>query len=230
MLFRNCLLKIIILFTSMFKIYHTNSLNIQEKYSLAELLMNMPVAVKERALRYKFEADAYQLVVGRLLLKYGLKEMGMVNRLAQITYNENDKPKLENVSFNISHSGDMVVCVLSDDGQIGIDIEQYKQLNLSDFEAFFTPKEWGSINKAPLPLEKFFWYWTRKESIIKSMGVNLSYLHQIEIDASQNYFSNEGQIWFLQDFDVLPGYYGAICSDSKRQWKNISVSPSLICK
>ncbi len=120
----------------MYRIYQTNSLLIQEKYSLAELIEKMPATIQERARRYKFEVDGYQFVVGRLLLKHGLREMGRGDQLAQITYLENDKPHLDHISFNISHSGDLVVCMLAEQGQIGIDIEQHKQLNLSDFEAF----------------------------------------------------------------------------------------------
>lgn len=214
----------------MYKIYHTNSLLIQEKYSLRELIEKMPLAIQERALRYKFESDGYQFVIGRLLLKHGLREMGRDDDIAQITYLKNDKPHLDQVSFNISHSGNMVVCLMADQGQIGIDIEQHKRLELSDFEAFFTPKEWSNINKAPSPLQKFFCYWTRKESIIKAMGVNLSYLHQIEIDASKDHFSQNGQSWFLKDLDFGPGYYGALCADAKEEEQRFEVATEVLCR
>jgi len=214
----------------MYRIYQVNSFSIMEKYSLEALLVNMPLAVQERALRYKFEIDAYQFVVGRLLLKHGLKEMGRFNQLSQITYLENDKPHLDQVSFNISHSGDLVVCLLAEQGQIGIDIEQHKPLNLSDFEAFFTPNEWSHINKAASPIEKFFWYWTRKESIIKAMGVNLSYLHQIEIDASKNHFAQNGQEWFLRDLAIGKDYYGALCTDTNEQEQSFEVPADILCR
>jgi len=213
----------------MYKIYQTNSLLIQEKYSLAELLKNMPAAIQKRACRYKFEIDGYQFVVGRLLLKYGLREMGRSDLLDQITYLENDKPHLDSISFNISHSGNLVVCMLAEQGQIGIDIEHFKQLELIDFEAFFTAREWVDINNASSPLQKFFWYWTRKESIIKALGVNLSYLHQIEIDASKDHFSQKEHLWFLQDLDFGPNYYGALCADVKGQVENYEVPAEVLC-
>ncbi|NPD84807.1 4'-phosphopantetheinyl transferase superfamily protein [Lentimicrobium sp. L6] len=211
-------------------IYHTNSLLIQEKYSLAELIERMPEAIQQRALRYKFEADGYQFVIGRLLLKYGLMEMGRGDLLDHITYLKNDKPHLEDISFNISHSGNMVVCVLAEQGQIGIDIEQHRQIKLSDFEAFFTPKEWVNINKSTSPLQKFFCYWTRKESIIKALGVNLFYLHQIEIDASNEKFSQNGQRWFLQDLDFGQYYYGCLCTDVMEDMQKVEVAAELLCR
>lgn len=214
----------------MYRIYQTNSLFIQEKYSLVELIEKMPEAIQSRALRYKFEPDGYHFVIGRLLLKHGLREMGRGDQLAQITYLENDKPNLDHISFNISHSGNLVVCILAEQGQIGIDIEQHKQLELSDFEFFFTSNEWSDINKAPSPLQKFFWYWTRKESIIKALGVNLSYLHQIEIDASKDRFSQNGRLWYLQDLDFGEGYYGALCTDAKGQVQSFEVSAEVLCR
>ena len=214
----------------MYRIYQINSLFIQEKYSLAELLGKMPATIQERAHRYKFESDAYHFVLGRLLLKHGLKDMGRGDLLAHITYLENDKPHLDQVSFNISHSGNLVVCLLAEQGQIGIDIEQHKPLNLSDFEAFFTPNEWSHINKAASPIEKFFWYWTRKESIIKAMGFNLSYLHQIEIDASKNHFFQNGQEWFLRDLAIGKDYYGALCTDTNEQEQSFEVPADLLCR
>lgn len=214
----------------MYRIYHTNSLYIQEKYSLAELIEKMPATIQKRARRYKFESDAYQFVIGRLLLKHGLMEMGRGNQLAQITYLENDKPHLDDISFNISHSGNLVVCVLAEQGQIGIDIEQHKQLDLSGFETFFTPKEWTHINKAASPLQKFFSYWTRKESIIKALGVNLSYLHQIEIDASKDHFTQNGREWFLQDLNFGQDYYGSLCVDTKGQEHRIEVPAEVLCR
>ena len=214
----------------MFKIYQTNSSLIQEKYSLSELLEKMPDAIKERALRYKFEADAYQFVVGRLLLRYGLKEMGFDDLLDKIYILENGKPYLEKLSFNISHSGNIVVCVLADLGQVGIDIEQHKQIKLSDFEAFFTPKEWIDIDTAENPLQKFFMYWTRKESIIKALGVNLSYLHQIEIDLAKNYFIEKEQYWYLYDLDFGEGYTGALCSDIDSELQKIELSAEVLYK
>lgn len=214
----------------MFKIYHTNTLLIKEKYSLEELLASMPIDIQNRARRYRFEHDGYQFVIGRLLLKYGLREMGRGDLLDQIIYLDNDKPYLDDISFNISHSGNLVVCILAEQGQIGIDIEQHKQVNLSDFEAFFTQKEWLSIIESPLPLRKFFCYWTRKESIIKALGVNLSYLHQIEIDASKNHFLQNGQSWFLQDLEFGKGIYASLCTDAMGELQKIEVPAELLCR
>ena len=120
---------------------------------------------------------------------------------------------MKDVYFNISHSENLVVCALSIKGAIGIDLEKEKPVNLENFKPWFTVKEWTDISKAPSPIRRFYWYWTRKESIIKALGVNLSYLHQIELDASQELFTDKGKKWYLYDLDLGAGFFGALCSE-----------------
>jgi len=79
--------------------------------------------------------------------------------------------------------------------------------------AFFTEKEWTEINSASSPSDKFYWFWTRKESIIKALGVNLSHLHKIEVDAAKDHFIENDKKWFLNDLDFGEGFCGALCSE-----------------
>ena len=194
-------------------IYQADSKQYQAKESLEKLLEKLPLNMHERALRYKFKDDAYNFVVGRLLLKRGLEELGKGDQLQNIIFQKSGKPYLKDIFFNISHSGNNVVCALSTKGVVGIDIENIKEVKLEDFGAWFSKKEWVEINKASSPLQKFYWYWTRKESIIKALGVNLSYLHKIEIDATKDHFIENGKKWYLKDLDFGSGYCGALCSE-----------------
>jgi 4'-phosphopantetheinyl transferase len=197
----------------MLTIYQADAKRIQGEKSLEKLLEKLPVDMHKRALRYKFKKDAYNFVVGRLLLKRGLEALGKVDQFERIAYQTSGKPFLDDVFFNISHSGDLVVCVLSTKGVVGIDIEKIKEVKLEDFDAWFSKKEWTEINNASSPLQKFYWYWTRKESIIKALGVTLSYLHKIEVDATKDHFIENGKKWYLKDLDFGAGYFGALCSE-----------------
>ena len=197
----------------MIKIYKADSDKVSQKNDLKNLLKDLPKIMHERAFRYRFEKDAYNFVLGRLLLKKGLEELGMGNQLEHITYQDNGKPFLKNVFFNISHSENLVVCVLSTKGEIGIDVEKEKPVNLENFKPWFTIKERTDIKNAPFPIRKFYWYWTRKESIIKALGVNLSYLHQIELDPAQDFFMDKGKKWYLKDLDFGSNFFGALCSE-----------------
>ena len=197
----------------MIRIYRADSNQVRKDKALNDLLRDLPEKMHERANRYKFEKDAYNFILGRLLLKKGLKALGKEDQFEHIDYHESGKPFLEDVFFNISHTENLVVCALSTKGELGIDIEKVKPVKLNDFEAWFTKNEWAEINKAPSPLQKFYWYWTRKESVLKALGVNLSYLHKIEIDASKDHFIENGIKWWLKDLDFGTTYYGALCSE-----------------
>ena len=147
-----------------------------------------------------------------MLLKYGLEAAGKIDSLNSIEFHENGKPRIFGVNFNISHSGFKVVCAFANGVQLGIDIEKIEPKNFDDFNSMFSTKEWNSIQSAENPLQSFFWFWTRKESIIKALGWNLNYLHQIELDVSLDHFIVEGQKWYLKNLDFGEEYVCALCS------------------
>ena len=198
----------------MISVYKADTKVVIRKANLNELLKKLPLEWHERANRYKFEADSSNFVIGRLLLKEGLKKIGKENLFNKIDYQESGKPILENVYFSISHTKDLVMCAVTELGEIGIDIEKVKPVELDDFESFFTTDEWDDINNHSEPLLRFYWYWTRKESIIKALGVTLSYLHQIKIDATKDYVEANGKRWNLKDLAPGDGYIGALCTAS----------------
>lgn len=197
----------------MIYIYQAESETLQDKKDLQYLLRELPENMHERALRYRFKQDAYNYVLGRLLLKRGLIAIGLGSKFQNISIQEDGKPTIEGIHFNISHSHNLVVCAISTDGIIGIDVEKEKQVNLEDFKSWFTKTEWTDINNAGHPIKKFYWYWTRKESVIKALGVKLSYLHKIELDARQDFFIENGKKWYLRDLDFGSGFFGSLCSE-----------------
>lgn len=88
------------------------------------------------------------------------------------------KPCVVNVSdiyFNVSHSGKWVSCIVSDK-QCGIDVEKIANIDMGIAERFFAKSEYNSIKerKDVVQRQKFFEYWTIKESYIKFVGKGLS--------------------------------------------------------
>ena len=197
----------------MLKIYQADSAIFREQYNLEKLIIFLPESFHAKALRYRMPQDAFNFVLGKLMLKKGLEEMGLDNDLEKIQFNENGKPFLENVFFNISHSGKYVVCAITQDGEVGIDLEKPRDISLEDFEMNFTKKEWTNITTHAFPLKKFYWYWVRKESIIKALGVNLSYLNQIELESGKDFFIENNKRWFLKDLHFRDDCFFAICSE-----------------
>jgi len=195
------------------KVYTTDIEPYQKVQELNVLLQKLPLELHTRAQRYRFESDAYAFILGRLLLKTGLESLGLGHLFDKIRIAKNGKPFIEGLFFNISHTENKVMCALSTKGEIGIDIEKIKPIDLQNFVAFFTKKEMQLIQTASEPLQDFYRIWTRKESIIKALGANLAYLHQIEIDQHVDvYYENERQ-WYMQDLDLGNGYTSAVCTE-----------------
>jgi len=198
----------------MITVYIADSKSTRMTNKLSDLLLELPENMHSKAFRYRFERDAYNYVLGRLLLKKGLKDLETKESLLDLTLETNDKPILPKTFFNISHSGDLVVCAVSSNTALGIDIELERSIELKNFRSSFSDKEWQEICESERPLSSFFWYWTRKESIIKALGKNLSYLHEIEIDSSKESFEDQGQKWHLSELHLGPKVFGAICTKS----------------
>ena len=93
-----------------------------------------------------------------------------------MSFKKNGKPVLPGIHFNISHSDHQVICAFSKEGLLGVDLEKINPINFENFTSMFSSQEWAAIKSANDPLWAFYWFWTRKESIIKVLGRKLSYL------------------------------------------------------
>jgi 4'-phosphopantetheinyl transferase len=196
-------------------IYRSQTESLIKQKSLQELLQQLPTPLQSRALRYKSELSAYNYVVGRLLLKHGLACFGFDDDLEKIKFQENGKPVLPGIHFNISHSDHQVICAFSKEGVIGVDLEKISPIDFEDFTSMFSAQEWTAIKDSDNPIRTFYWFWTRKESIIKALGHKLSYLHQIELDVSLDYIFIDGRQWFLRDISVGEPFLGATCCEEE---------------
>lgn len=127
-------------------------------------------------MRYRRWQDRQAGLFGKLLLIEGLKNVGLASvSLDELKYNEFGRPFLNRPGdFNISHSGGYVLCAVAEEGKVGIDIEKIRSISLTDFKAHFRSEEWREITESLRPSERFFEYWTLKESIIKANGNGLS--------------------------------------------------------
>lgn len=122
-----------------------------------------------------------ELVVGRKLLAEALfKEKGISIHNCKIEKNSYGKPFLKNyedISYNISHSNDIIVLAFSTCGAIGVDVEFVKNNYFDVMEEVFTRQEINWINSSDKEqkLERFFTIWTRKEAVIKGIGTGFSF-------------------------------------------------------
>ncbi len=110
---------------------------------------------------------------GRVLLGYILKNQFGIDSFSY-RYGENGKPYLkgEELYFSISHSGECVICCVSD-SEIGCDTEIIKAYNPRIGRRFFTVREAELLEKAENKDELFTKLWTLKESILKKEATGI---------------------------------------------------------
>jgi len=93
--------------------------------------------------------------------------------------------------FNLSHSAEWVVCAIARFPIVGVDIEHCDRdvdvVRLA--RRFFSPLEYGDLLDLPRKAQKnrFFAYWTLKESYIKARGEGIALgLHRFSFHCADN--------------------------------------------
>ena len=148
---------------------------------LSELLPFLSATELEKSLRFKLADDRvrYQFAHGMLRKQLGAHLKADPKQL-EFTTNPHGKPALLNQStrFNLSHSGDQVLIGISNDYEIGVDIECIRPLKdpLALAKRFFTLEEFESIQASEphLQTRQFFKIWTQKEAIVKAQGRSIA--------------------------------------------------------
>ena len=124
---------------------------------------------------YRFENDKKLSAGAYLLLKKLLSEENITNPLFKTekhgkAYISNH----ENIHFNLSHSGKVVLCAISD-REVGIDIEYIDpEIDLNIAKHYFYNSEYENIMKAENRFEEFFKFWVLKESYMKYTGLGMN--------------------------------------------------------
>ena len=186
-----------------------------------KLLGCLPTCQRERNRRFVRWQDKHSHLFGRLLLKNGLESYGYKkNCLNLIKYNEYNRPYFNSdIDFNISHSGDYVVCAIGKNLRLGVDVEKVNEIEFKDFRGVMTNEQWRDIKEDIYPKRAFFKYWTAKESVIKAdsrgLLIPLKDLHLLD-----NTVSYDNSIWYLNhlNFDIEN------CACLATNIKNIDIS------
>ncbi len=116
--------------------------------------------------------------------------------------------------FNISHSGNYVICILSSNTRVGIDVEHRRKVDLEDFSRTMNPHQWSEIQSSANPYDTFFRYWCMKESVIKADGRGLS-IPLTDIIFDDHKVSYDGNLWHLSPFKIDADHPGCVASNSK---------------
>ncbi|QJW88008.1 4'-phosphopantetheinyl transferase superfamily protein [Spirosoma taeanense] len=133
-----------------------------------------------RASRFLQEKDRLRFGITRAITRLLLSRIvnQRPSQIQFITSGAYTKPRLGNssdVRFNVSHSGNWAVIAIARDSEVGVDVEQIKpELAFQDIvpETFSTAeRHW--IETTSNARERFFVLWTRKEALLKAMGIGI---------------------------------------------------------
>ena len=180
---------------------------------------------KEKIRRYMYPKDRKQSLGAGLLLNKVLPSHGVLSN--DIEYEENGKPKIQGIYFNLSHSGEMVICAVSEK-PVGCDVEKIKEANLKVADRFFSENEVEYLKTfdEKSRASEFFRLWTMKESYMKMTGEGMRLaLDQFEFifEKTVKVFRN-GEVCpcYIKEYEV-PGYKVSVCAEEKEFAPIISV-------
>lgn len=140
----------------------------------------------DRAERFKTEKAKAHFIIGRGILKEILgRYLEIEASKINLTYEKLGKPHLEpalqniipGLTFNLSHSNGMIMCGVSKDQWLGVDLEyREKTRSFNEIaERFFSVQEIREIKQAQGEQKKIVFYniWTKKEALLKALGLGL---------------------------------------------------------
>lgn len=157
------------------KIYIADIKNINNA-TYTYFLSVLPKDIRENINLLKCEKKRYEKVIGNILIRYAIKDFfGIPIKNQNLFYNKKGKPYIigyENIHFNLSHSGDLVVCAVSTD-EIGVDIEKIRPVKEQVINKVCCFDELKFLDNSSDKTSEFIRIWTAKEAFVKRSGDGL---------------------------------------------------------
>ena len=186
------------------------------------LLQYLPEAGRLRVRDRLNSTSKLQTVAGELLARYSVGQyLKKPDQEINLVFGEKGKPHIGNLSdvhFNISHSGNYVVCAVSKT-EVGIDVERIRKVNLRIAERFFSHSEIHDLMARDEAdrMHYFITLWTIKESYLKAIGRGLTqHLNSFTIITKGKYYqltgNKEAEGYRVETHQLNQEYMMAFCT------------------
>ncbi len=204
------------------RVYIADISALKETPVFERFLGQVPEYRQKKAMSFKFPKGKMQSLGVGLLLQMACRDAGFEGADNHIAYGENGKPYLADfpeVHFNLSHSGERVMCVISP-FEVGCDVEIIKGDRGKLAERFFKPEESAWIKHfetLETQSEAFYRLWTLKECYMKVTGRGLSLmpdmfaLHMDELENVTLFHEGKRPEYSFREIDLHDGYRYAYC-------------------
>ena len=194
---------------------------LKNEASYREAFDSLPEFRKEKARKMVQERSKRECVGAWILLRKALSSWGVCLDELQVKVNAFGKPEVpdvDNLFFNFSHSGERVLCCISE-RSVGCDVEQIKPSRLKVARAAFSPTEYEYLEAVPEGEDRddlFFRIWTRKESYLKAIGTGFG-----TEPAKITVWPQAGRMHFYEK--KLDGYRFCCCAESEAEpdWNEV---------
>ena len=136
--------------------------------------------------RFHYSGHRKQYLLTRALLRTSLSAYHTLGpRDWRFELNGYGKPAVDpllpgrDIRFNLSHTNGLIVCAITRVADVGVDVEDLDRATraaFSELSRYFSAAEIAALSKLPPERQKqrFFDYWTLKESYIKARGKGLA--------------------------------------------------------
>ena len=174
---------------------------------LDKLIDRVPLFMKQKLLSYHLPEDRLRGVIGKLILRKLLMEEeyppAVLEQIKQDTYG---RPFIDkSIDFNIAHSGDYILCVVSKDTKVGVDIEKIRNVKMDDFNIALSSEEFDELKNHASPGSYFFSIWTQKEAVSKANGKGMEVI-LTDIIFKNNKAISENEEWMLKELEINNNY------------------------
>lgn len=184
---------------------------------------------RERAARFRFRDDRRFFVAARGQLRALLGGYaGREPRAVTFAYGAQGKPGLVDVSddlrFNLSHSGALVLYAITIGREIGVDLERIRPIpEMADIvDRWFPERErrWFHTRPPGTRRRAFFVLWTRREALVKARGLGIAAIGDVvpgrvdpvaglaEGGVAAAPLTAEG--WTVSTVEPAPGYIASV--------------------
>ena len=185
----------------------------KERKKASENILSASTTLSEN-MREKKENAALLKIGSEVLLSYAFKKALPL----EIKRQKGGKPYLENSPhFSISHSGNLVVCAISQN-VIGVDIEKQRVVNPNLSSKIYSPSE--DLSSDTNELLKT---WVLKESYVKMTGEGLK--RSFNTITIKDFTLDDNSAYFHFEKILDNNYFLSVCTNEKEAHKINFVSP-----
>jgi 4'-phosphopantetheinyl transferase len=172
----------------------------------AQWMAGLPLARRTQIGAWPDPQARHRSLIGSRLLSHGLHRLGFPGKvLGTLRYAPQSRPTLAlPVDFSLSHCEGRIVCALSTQGAVGIDVEALGGLLAEDFQLYLSAAERAWAGRSS---RRFYSVWTRKEAVAKAASQRgLREVARVDTTLGETLATFEGGLWHVTKVPVGRGH------------------------